>query len=103
MYVTGYLIDYVISTPYSINGNEIHTTNIDLGKNFVDIFYLEDDMITIENDSRTLVLKRLYDYPAIPLKERLFNRNVSFSDSVLFVHYQRMFALREAEYECADN
>ena len=103
MVVSNDLNGLIYAVPYSVRRNEIHTTNIELGKIFVDTFQIKSDSILIRNENGEFKLKKLYDFPAVPLKPRLFNRNVRFSDSVLYVHYMRMFLIREAEHECKSN
>lgn len=96
---TSDIIDLTYSIPYTVRNNEIHYTNIQLQKNSIDEFILKEDSLFIKHENQTYSLHRMSDYPIVPLKSRQLGE-VSFTDSVLYVHYQRMFLLREVDHEC---
>ena len=103
LFVDEDIIDLTYAIPYSVVEDKIHYTNVRLQKNFTSSFQLEGVSLIIRNEYQNYRLKRLSDFPIVPMESRQLGHNTSFSDSVLFVHYQRMFELRESEYECADN
>lgn len=103
LFVDEDIIELTYSVPYSVWKDEIHYTNVRQEKNFKSFFKKNGDSLLINNEYHSYRLKRFSDFPIVPLESRQLGHNTSFSDSVLYVHYQRMFELREAEYECADN
>lgn len=103
MFVNSDMIRLAYPVPYSIQRNEIHYTNVKLQKTFIDTLYLEGNLLTLKSENYSYLLRKLNDLPVVPLFSRRLGGNLSLSDSILFVHYHRMFLMREAEYKCEGN
>ena len=103
LYINADIISLAYPVPYSILENKVHYTNVRLQKTFIDTLYLEGDFLTLRSRDYTYKLQRINDVPVLPLESRSLGGNLSLSDSILYVHYQRMFLMREAEYKCEGN
>lgn len=103
LFVNNDVIDVTYAVPYSILGNEIHYTNVRLQKTFISFFDRKEENLTLKDDFGTYELKRISDFPVVPPSSLNLGSKHDVSDSILVVHYERMFTLREAEYECEGN
>lgn len=98
IYAESEIVEMAYSVPYSVWKNEIHTTNARLAKTYQDTFLIEEDLMTLTVTDRIFKLRKISDFPIVPLESRSMIQTPL--DTVSFPHYMRMFTLREAEYEC---